>query len=140
MNFINVWNSIVSNEGASYNLSTGEMNPTTGYMVALKGCERIYTAPENLNQFQDVVQNYLSGDLLNIVLSNKDLYLGFWLHEGKLYIDLSENIQNKISALKMGMERGQITIYNCENTGSIFLHGDHPLYPIDKDILTDKKY
>ena len=42
MNLLNVFNRIVENGGATYNLSTGEFNPNSGYGVALKGFERAF--------------------------------------------------------------------------------------------------
>lgn len=115
MNFITVFNSIMQNNGASYNLHTRTLNPDAGYMVAIPGFESIVDIPVDLNKFQDEVTAYcINKDMWNKIATNPDnIYLGFWLHEGKLYIDLTENIIDKDDAILAGNERNQIAIYDC---------------------------
>ena len=44
MNLHNVFKSIQNTGGASYQLETGELNPSTGYMVAIEGHEKTFAA------------------------------------------------------------------------------------------------
>jgi hypothetical protein len=121
MNFISVWNSIVTGNGASYNLSTGELNPETGYMVASQNPSASFPMPKSLNEFQDVIQKYLTATTLNELVNSPHLYLGFWVNDGRLVIDLSENIQDKAQALVLGLDRYQLAIYDCANKCDIEL-------------------
>ena len=139
MNFISVWNSIVSSNGASYNLSTGELNPETGYMVAQENPSASFPMPKSLNEFQDVIQTYLTSTTLNELVNSPTLYLGFWVNYGRLIIDLSENIQDRAQAFGLGVDRSQLAIYDCANKKDIDL--SHVFASLrDVDILTDKKY
>jgi hypothetical protein len=115
MNFLAVYNSLTQNNGASYNLHTRTLNPDAGYMVAIPGFEKIVDIPKDLNEFQDVVTSYcINREMWDKIISNPDnTYLGFWINEGKLYIDLTENIPAKDSAITIGHERNQIAIYDC---------------------------
>lgn len=115
MNFIAVFDSIKQNNGASYNLYTRRLNPDTGYMVAIPGFECIIDIPEDLNKFQDAVTSYcINREMWDKITSNPDnIFLGFWLHDDKLYIDLTENIPDKDYAIVAAIERNQIAIYDC---------------------------
>jgi hypothetical protein len=121
--------------GASYNLFTGDFNPGSGYMVALSGYEKIVGFPTTLNSFQDIMLNYLQGRILK-VMGDADIYLGLWFNDGKLYIDLSERIEDEPTAIKVGLARNQKAIWDANNKREIFL----TKVSNDPDILTDKKY
>lgn len=115
MNFISVFDSIKQNNGASYNLHTRTLNPETGYMVALSGFEKIVDIPEDLNKFQDIVTSYcINRDMWDKIIADpENIYLGFWLHDGKLYIDLAEHIPTLGVAYHYAVERNQIAFYDC---------------------------
>lgn len=136
MNFHNVWQSIQNTGGASYNLSTAEMNPTTGYMVALKGVEQIYPVPSTMDEFKNILQDYLKGTKLHTILSNRELFVGFWIDEGKLYVDLSEIVITQRDAIEKAKENEQRAIYDCAGKEVLYIVSAST----DKDILTDKKY
>lgn len=121
MNFISVFDSIKANNGASYNLHTRTLNPDSGYMVAIPGFEQIVDIPEDLNKFQDVVTSYcINRDMWDKIVSNPDnIFIGFWINDGKLYIDLTENIANEKEAVLTGYARNQIAIYDCANKQDI---------------------
>lgn len=121
--------------GASYNLFTGDFNPGSGYMVALSGYEKIVEFPGNLNVFQDTMLNYLQGHVLK-AMGDADIYLGLWFNDGKLYIDLSERIEDEPTAIKVGLARNQKAIWDATNKRDIVL----TKVSNDPDILTDKKY
>jgi hypothetical protein len=130
MNFGLIFDSIINSNGASYNLHTRELNPSTGFMVAIPGFEKEYDIPTDLNKFQDIVTSYtINRDMWDKILSNPEgIYLGFWLNEGKLVIDLAENIRDMGTAYHEGFERNQIAIYDCANKHDIkiVLHYDMP--------------
>jgi hypothetical protein len=115
MNFAAVFDSINKNNGASYNLHTRTLNPDSGYMVSLSGFESIVDVPQDLNKFQDTVVAYcIDRKLWDKIASDPiNIYLGFWVNDGKLYIDLSENINDFGTAYHLAVERGQIAFYDC---------------------------
>ena len=121
MNLLNVFNRIVENGGATYNLYTGELNPDNGYMVAQKGFEKVFAFDSNPNAFSEQIKSYLTKDIMDQISNRIDLYLGFWLHEGKIYFDIVERIDSLETALTEGKRNGQKAIYDAANKKEIFL-------------------
>lgn len=39
-------------------------------------------------------------------------HLGTWIHEGKVYIDVSERIGNREDAMRLARERGELAVYD----------------------------
>ena len=102
--------------GASYNINTGEYNPTKGYFVSVMGCE---DKSESLNK--DLIKTYVYKHL--DVLANTDKFLGAWLNEddGLYYLDCSEQIHDLRTALVQGMRRDQKAIWDANNSREIRL-------------------
>jgi hypothetical protein len=120
MNFTDVFRSIQETGGASYNMTTGILNPETGYMVPIAwNHEEKYTIPQNLFDFSVIVKAYLANHWDKIMDSPEWIFIGFWLHEGQLYIDLAENIQDFEEAYEAGFDREQKAIYDCTNKRDI---------------------
>jgi hypothetical protein len=105
--------------GLSINMVDGSM-PTTGYMVAKppkfgKIVDAVdfndpVKGPKILSSYMKTHKNDLG---------NGKNYLGTWLNEGKVYLDVSENIQSKSKATKIGRERNQLTIWDVANLSEI---------------------
>jgi len=129
MNLINVFNYVTEKDekgnyihgGATYNINTHEFNPTSGYIVALIGHEKIVDVPTTLNEWQDIMTDYLTASVWDCIAEQHNVYLGFWIEEGKLYIDLSERYEDFETAFKVGFERGQKAIWDSANSVSIYL-------------------
>jgi hypothetical protein len=105
--------------GLSINMVDGSM-PTTGYMVA-KPPE--FGTIVDAVDFNDpvkgpkILSDYMKRHKND--LGNGKNYLGTWLNEGKVYLDVSENIQSKSRATKIGRERNQLTIWDVANLSEI---------------------
>lgn len=114
MNFTDVFRSIQETGGASFNMDTGQLNPTTGYMVPLsKEYEQRFAIPTNFADFSTIFKAYM-GNLWDILIDGTGTtFIGFWIHEGLLCVDLSENIQDFEEAYSAGFDREQIAIYDC---------------------------
>jgi hypothetical protein len=110
------------NSGASFNINTGEFNPPIGYFVALGGYEKRYPLPLNPNQWRDISLDFLQANVWDVIGGRDDIYIGFWIHEGLLYIDLSERIENRDQAIREGFTRQQIAIYDAEAGKDIYLN------------------
>jgi len=94
-------------------------SPSGGYMVALdKNAEAVYDS-----------ENLTDADILDFVmehydpLNKPDAYLGGWLDtdEGKVYLDVSFNIQDRDEALAAAAEADQLAIYDLGSGESIYL-------------------
>lgn len=115
-----VYNFILSKslEGGSVNpinLNT----PKSGYMVSLRGCEEIYKRPSDISQ---LFVNLLI-DKITHLLNVNDYYIGVWRDEetGLIYVDLSVNIAELSTALKVAEYNNQLAIYDVENNKVIYL-------------------
>lgn len=137
MNFINVFNAIQKNGGATYNINTSELNPTDGFIVSLVGFEKITKVPVDFKEFQEILLSYLTKTVLDQIGGRDDIYLGFWVEDNKLYIDLSEKIEDRDEAILQGYKRGQLAIYNANIKQVLTLQ---KLVSNDPDIETDKKH
>jgi hypothetical protein len=140
MNLINVFNSIQETGGATYNITTSELNPKTGFIVALLGFEKTFDIPATLNEFQNVIQSYLQREIWDEIAGKDDTYLGFWIDGDKLYIDLSERIENGALAILTGVNRNQKAIWDAVLQKSIWIENFGKKVSDDPDIETDRKH
>ena len=99
----------LANGGLTIKPFTGE-KPSGGYMVALEGFELKVPLSEF---FTGVVADYI-GEHAQKLMSNPALCLGTWVHEGSVYLDLSENVGSLDKALELGRERNQLAVFNLE--------------------------
>jgi len=114
--------STIENGGATMNPSTGDV-PTSGYVVSMAGNEQTYKLFGN-----DVVKEILvSGavDLYvkeNVVeLSHPENYLGSWIDDGMLYLDISRVYESEHDALREAVANGQKAYYDLDNAKTIEL-------------------
>lgn len=112
---------VKENGGLSVNMVDGS-EPTSGYMVA-KGTQ--YGATVSAADFYDPIKG--PKILADYMKKNKsDLgtgknYLGLWhnTENGNVYLDVSQNIQDKGEAISAGQARDQISIWDVANFAEI---------------------
>lgn len=104
-----------ANGGLSVNMVDGS-EPTKGYMVAMGGTKG---AIMDADEFYDPVRGPEA--LGSFMKSNRELsegsYLGLWHNQadGKVYLDVSENIMDRATAIDAGRKRDQISIWDVAN-------------------------
>ena len=142
MNYTAVFDSIVTSNGASYNLHHGILNPESGFMVALAKFEKIYPGPANKEELQDYVIDYIFSNkhVWNMIKENPDtLFIGFWIHNDQLYVDLAENVSDYGTAMALAIDRYQIAFYDCKNKMDVkivvhydvpFQYNEHPMITV----------
>lgn len=83
----------------------------TGYQVSRKDCFKIDVGnvPEILGKIEQL-QNSIQ----------EDEFLGLWVDEGYIYIDISIRVEQKSEALKLGKELNQISIFDWQNKTCIY--------------------
>lgn len=111
----------MKNGGASFNLVTGELNPKTGYMVALIGHEKIIAGVSDEKQLQYHIADYIKDKaiLLASGITDDKKYLGTWVNDGKLYLDVSINFVDKAMAVEIATRSNQLAIWDCANQTEI---------------------
>ena len=114
MNFKHLWESLKNSGGASYNVNTGELNPTTGYMVATKGHEQKFSIPATFEEFKNYVRVFLfDRNTFDVLVDNENAFVGCWKHDNELYIDVVYNVKEFEEAYSRGFDNEQIAIYDC---------------------------
>lgn len=104
------------NGGLSVSMVDGS-EPTEGFMVAKGGKQ---SAVLDADEFYDPARGYQA--LSSFLQANRELsqgaYLGLWDNsagDGKVYLDVSENIMDREAAILAGRERDQISIWDVAN-------------------------
>jgi hypothetical protein len=108
-----IYRHTIENSGYSVNLDNSI--PVTGYMVSLKGYEKqiniLTFCPSDIDQF---IRANLS------VLYNRKCYIGTWIENDIVFIDISMNLQNKRASLAFAQDNGQIAIFDILNNKTIY--------------------
>jgi hypothetical protein len=97
-------------EGFSVSVQTGG-EPAAGYMVARTG--HTHTFPESV--LRDHAR--LTKAIDQMIMSEhgslgNGIYLGGWVHDGKLWLEPSDNFTDREQAAAVGRERNQIAIWD----------------------------
>ena len=113
------------NGGGSLHLPSGNINPTRGYMVSIKGAE------SKMSLSLDNAIFFCTKHIERLMLSgNKDTYFGMWLKDGTWYYDVSINMDDRDSAIAFGKANEQIAIWDCAKGDEIVLdYEEVDLYP-----------
>ncbi|WP_336209380.1 hypothetical protein [Nonomuraea sp. LPB2021202275-12-8] len=100
--------------GFSWSPTTGRV-PARGYMVAQTG--RTAHFPQSIlddsRATARAIDKYLH-DNRDIFENRKNIYLGCWIQDGKLWLEPSRNLLGKTRAVKLARETDQIAIYEVK--------------------------
>lgn len=111
-NLIEFRKQLINQGGATYSLNTGELNPEDGYFVAIEGREfKVPFADSN------VIAEFCKANIDLLLLPNH--FLGGWYFELNFYLDVSQKVEIKSEAIKLGRERNQIAIWDANNDKEI---------------------
>jgi len=113
--------SIIENNGASYNLNTGEFNPDEGYFVSLKGTELLGEKSGVTSLVYKFVQEN------GFQLSQPDKFLGGWVDEkddSVVVLDVSVKLYDLNDAIELGKKNNQEAIYDAYNKEVIKIKED----------------
>lgn len=112
---------VKANGGLSVNMVNGS-EPTSGYMVA-KGTE--YGKTVSAEDFYDsekgpkILADYMKDNKADLGTGKN--YLGLWhnTEDGKVYLDVSQNILSRTEAISAGQSRDQISIWDVANFAEV---------------------
>ena len=107
---MNLVESIIKNGGVTLDMNGKTVQHTSGYYVSIAA---IRTLPVNkLTALR--IRNDLF--LLKALYGNiKNRYLGLWINDGVVYVDVSVNVKRKWYAMGLGKVHGQKAIWDCKN-------------------------
>lgn len=105
--------------GSTLSLVAGVGTPTTGYVVSLAGHEKRLQRFQNGPISRNFVEYYI--DAHRAVLAQPGRYLGAWVFEGDLYLDVSEVHTEIKTAVELGVQRQQLAIWHIDSDCEISL-------------------
>lgn len=101
------------NSGVSYNMITKEYNPNKGFFVSLPNLEtKVPLNSLNVDNIATFINKHRT------LLQDKTKFVGGWVDNNIVYLDISEQIENKREALELGYKHNQLAIYDA-NLGQV---------------------
>lgn len=123
---------IIENKGETLTKELKKASIKGGFMVSLEGTET-QTQGDDYQAIKKAIE-----EKQEIIKDNNNLYIGLWLDNNIMYIDISINIQDKTEALEFAKYNKQLAIYDIINNNSIYLKDYnfikyYTLYEVIKD-------
>jgi hypothetical protein len=105
-------------EGFSVSVRTGEA-PPSGYMVAQTDHTHVFPASilDDHARLTRAIDDMIMAE--KSAFAGKQAYLGGWVHDGKLWLEPSDNFDNKYEAVAAGKARNQISIFDLQTYDEI---------------------
>ena len=129
---------ILKNGGATLDVNYNNFNASIGYMVSIKGHEKKI----NINDIENIKKEITKK--MKLVKNKKGYYVGLWVDNDILFIDISKHIIKYNRALEVARNNKQLAIYDLKNDKSIYLNYKtyYTLYKViknkDNDIIDYK--
>lgn len=123
---------IIENKGETLTKELKKADINGGFMVSLEGAE----VQKNINDINGIKKAI--EEKQEIIKNKNNMYIGLWLDNNIMYIDISININDKVEALEFGKYNKQLAIYDIVNNDSIYLKDYnfvkyYTLYEVIKD-------
>lgn len=120
---------IIKNEGATLDKNYNNFNSNNGFMVSIKGQE----IKVNKNDIQGIKKEIEKKR--DFIGNKKGLYIGLWLDNEIMYVDVSIHIIDYMEALEIARNNEQLAIFDLKNKDSIYLNyiKYYTLYRVIKD-------
>lgn len=106
---------IIKNGGATLTKELKQAELVNGFMVSLEGAES-QVQGDDYNAIKKAIEEKQA-----IIKDRNDLYIGLWLDDNIMYVDISININDKIEALEFAKYNRQLAIFDLVNNDSIYL-------------------
>lgn len=106
----NVLNDVNAFGGSTQSAIAGVPTTASGYAVSLPGHERRLQRFKGGQVSLNFIEHY--AEQHRAVLAQPGRFLGAWLDEGTLYLDVTEVHAEFATAVRLGWERNQLAIYN----------------------------
>ena len=114
MNFEKLTLEALQNSGLS--IGHYSQRPKSGYMVSIAAFE-VVESSDNFDS--SMLSGYFNSVKSHLLIPSS--FVGVWLNESNVYLDLSINIGSRAQAIAYGKKHNQIAIWDVENNCEIFL-------------------
>ena len=120
---------IIKNGGATLDYNLKDFNSNRGYMISLQGQE----VKVDKNDIQGIKKEIEKKR--EFIKDKRGLYVGLWLDNDIMFIDVSIHIIDYLRALEIGRFNKQLAIYDLKNNDSIYLNyiTFYNMYEVIKD-------
>lgn len=107
----------IKNGGFTIDKDLKEIQEKSGFMVSLYGFEKTYNI--NSNYMNDLIIDVLKYQ--ELIKDKKNMFIGLWVDNDIVYLDLSKHYKNKQKAMLNGINNEQLSIYDIKNNSCIDL-------------------
>ena len=104
----------LKNGGGSFSIFHNEI-ADKGYMCSIKDVVIIELEDFNFSILEDIIEKNFS------LLTKKNHYLGTWIEDKKVFIDISKNYKNKNYCLKIAKKLNQLAIFDLNTFTSVYI-------------------
>ena len=120
---------IIENKGATLDYNYNNFKSNRGYMVSVKGQE-VKIDKNDIENIKKEIEKKRE-----FIKDKKGLYVGLWLEDDIMYIDVSIHIIDYLEALEIARNNEQLAIFDLKNNDSIYLTylKYYTLYKVIKD-------
>lgn len=126
-NIKNIISKGLKNGGFTIDKELKDINEKNGFMVSIIGFEKTYTI-NDLEKLGEDIKTYQ-----NIIATKKNYYIGLWIDQDIIYLDISKHYKDKQNAIEAGIENNQMAIWDIKKGESIDLRiNTYILYKINK--------
>lgn len=106
---------IIENKGETLTKELKKADINGGFMVSLEGAE----VQKNINDINGIKKAI--EEKQEIIKDKNNMYIGLWLDNNIMYIDISINIIDKVEALEFAKYNKQLAIFDLVNNDSVYL-------------------
>ena len=107
---------IIENKGATLDYDYNNFSSDKGFMVSIKGQE-VKVNKNNIEEIKKEIEKKKE-----FIENKKGLYIGLWLENDILFIDISIHIIDYLEALEVGRNNDQLAIFDLKKKDSIYLN------------------
>lgn len=120
---------IIENEGATLDCNYNDFKSDVGFIVSIKGQE-VKVDKNDIEEIKKEIEKKRE-----FIKDKKGLYVGLWLEDDIMYIDVSVHIIDYVKALEVARKNEQKAIYNLKDNDNIYLTylKYYTLYKVVKD-------
>lgn len=128
VNFPQLSGMVIENKGFSFNPTTGQLNPETGYMVSLSGYEhREPLEGKSAIAIERLLYKYFLGSFKYALLVEPEkrdtMFFGAWVTEDNvLVLDVSRRFEKRAAAGLFQLLNKQEAVWNCAEGKSESIH------------------
>ena len=120
---------IIENKGATLDKDYNNFSSSVGYMVSIQGQE-VKTDKNNIEEIKKEIEKKRE-----FIGNKKGLFIGLWLDNDIMFIDVSIHIIDYMEALEVARNNDQLAIFDLQKKDSIYLNylKYYTLYKVIKD-------